>query len=134
MIRILTGNYSVATEDVKQSIISNGFPFVVANVSSEEDLIAAWDNPKQKEASKMMKSRLKSIHDLLPQHKIGDDFYRIQRGKDEPLTMYDRNEIHHPTKGALIETETFQQDKRIDYAIMEVFLSDGWTDDDTGLE
>ena len=41
--------------------------------------------------------------------------------------MYVRNEIHHPTKGALLDTEEFQRDKRIGYAIMEVWLSEDGT-------
>ena len=70
-----------------------------------------------------METNLRSIHDLLPQHKIGDDFRRKRKGRLEPLPLYVRNEIHHPTKGPLLETEAFQQDKRIGYAIMEAWLS-----------
>ena len=144
MIRILAGNYRVATPDVKQSIIDNGFRCVVAAVSSANELEAAtplrsvsdreysdlyerlteaWGSADQKRVSRKMQLRLRSIHDLLPQHKIGADFRRERRGRREPLPMFVRNEIHHPTKGALLETEAFQQDKRIGYAIMEVWLS-----------
>ena len=146
MIRILAGNYNVSTEETKQSIISSGFPFRVASVSSADELITAtplrsvtdteysdlyerlttdWGCSNQKEVAKEMAGRLQSINDLLPRSKIGDDFFRVRRGKQEPLPMYVRNEIHHPTERALPETEAFQQDKRIGFAIMEAWLSQG---------
>ena len=40
LIRIMAGNFRVATEDSKQSIISNGFPIRVATVSSAEEIDA----------------------------------------------------------------------------------------------
>lgn len=144
MVRILTGNYSVATEETKRSIISNGFSFVTATVSSAQDLIdvtplkrvsdseysatfdkllASWGDINQKEAERLMWSRLDSIHDALPKHKIGSDFSRERRGQEEPLPMYVRNELHHPTKGAVLETEAFERDKRIGYAIMQAWLA-----------
>ncbi len=144
MVRILAGNYSVATEEVKQSIIFNGFPFVTATVSSAQELsdvtplkkvshseysamfeklLASWGVVNQKEAERLMWSRLDSIHDALPKHKIGSDFRRERRGRAEPLPMYVRNELHHPTKGAALETEAFEQDKRIGYAIMQAWLT-----------
>ena len=143
-VRIQAGNYRVETEDVKRSIVSNGFPIRVAAVSSAEELDAvtpsrrasdgeysqmyeqlsrAWGGLRQKEMAKVMEANLKSIHDLLPRHKIGDDFCRERCGRKEPLPLYVRNEIHHPTKGPLLETEAFQRDKRIGYAIMEAWLS-----------
>ena len=148
MIRILTGNYRVAAEDVKDEIISSGFSFTVGTVSDEQELrdatplrsvsdteysagyerlIESWGSPRQQEASELMFSRLKSIHDVLPEKKIGVDFRRERRGREEPLPMYVRNEIHHPTKGALLGTEEFQRDKRVGYAIMEVWLSEDGT-------
>ena len=144
MVRILAGNYSVATEEVKQSIISNGFAFVTATVSSEQELddvtplrrvsdleysamferlLASWGDINQKEAERLMWSRLDAIHDALPEHKIGSDFRRERRGRTEPLPMYVRNELHHPTIGAALETEAFEQDKRIGYAIMQAWLT-----------
>ncbi len=143
-IRIQAGNYRVATEEVKQSIISNGFPIRVATVSSAEELEAAtplrrvsdgeysqtyeklseaWGGLRQKEMAEAMEANLRSIHELLPRHKIGDDFRRERRERMEPLPLYVRNEIHHPTKGPLLQTEGFQQDKRIGYAIMKAWLS-----------
>ncbi len=144
IVRIKAGNYRVATEDVKRSIVSNGFPIRVGTVSSAEELEAvtplrrvsdgeysqmyerlseAWGGLCQREMGKAMEANLRSIHDLLPRHKIGDDFRRERRGRMEPLPLYVRNEIHHPTKGPLLETEAFQQDKRIGYAIMEAWWS-----------
>ena len=144
IVRIQAGNYRVATEDVKRSIVSDGFPIRVGTVSSAEELEAvtplrrvsdgeysqmyerlseAWGRGSQKEMAQAMEANLRSIYDLLPRHKIGDDFCRERRGRLEPLPLYVRNEIHHPTKGPLLETEAFQQDKRIGYAIMEAWLS-----------
>ena len=146
IIRIWAGNYRVATEDVKQSIISNGFPIRVATVSSAEEFEAvtplrrvsdgeyseiyerlseAWGGLRQKEMTEVMEANLRSIHKLLPRHKIGDYFHRERRGRLEPLPLYVRNEIHHPTKGPLLETEAFQQDKRVGYAIVQAWLSRG---------
>ena len=143
MIRIMAGNYGVAPEEEKQSIIRNGFPCVVGTVSSPEEmialtplkrvtdaeysdlyekLVAAWGKPRQKEAAAMMKARLTTIHDFLPRHKIGDDFRRVRAGREEPLPLYVRNEIHHPTTDGLRKSKRFQQDKRIGYAIMEAWL------------
>ena len=145
VVRIFAGNYGVSSEEEKQSIIRGGFPCVVGTISSEEDLItvtplkrvtdteysdlyerlvAAWGNPRQKEAAAMMETRLSTIHDLLPKHKIGDDFHRMRAGREEPLPLYVRNEIHHPTTEGTPELESFQQDKRIGYAIMEAWLSE----------
>ena len=145
MIRILAGNYRVAAEDVKDEIVLSGFSFTVATVSNEQELreatplrsvsdaeysakyerlIASWGSPRQQEASRLMSSRLKSIHGVLPEKKIGGNFRRERRGREEPLPMYVRNEIHHPTKGSLLDTEEFQRDKRIGYAIMAVWLSE----------
>ena len=145
MIRIMAGNYRVAEEEEKHSIVQNGFPCVVGTVSSAEELIAltplkrvtdaeysdlygrliaAWGNPRQKEAATMMKTRLATIHDHLPRHKIGDDFRRVRAGREEPLPLYVRNEIHHPTTEGLPESTAFQRDKRIGYAIMEAWLSE----------
>lgn len=96
MVRIMAGNYRASTEEMKQSIISNGFPFKVATVSSAEELKAVtplravsdteysklyerlkavWSCSNQKEASMKMAHRLQSIHDLLPKSKIGDNFF-----------------------------------------------------------
>lgn len=150
MVRIFSSNYSVATEEAKQSIIADGFRYVTTTVSSAEDLIAAtplrrvtdaeysdlferlfasWGCSDQKEASRRMNSRLSSIHDLLPRHKIGDDFIRERRGKQVPLPLYVRNEIHHPTNRDQLATEAFERDKRIGYAIMDAWLSDDGTND-----
>lgn len=148
-IRIMSGNYRVATEDAKRSIIANGFSIRVASVSSAEELEAAtplrrvsdgeysamyeelskaWGGLRQKEMAKAMEAKLRSIHELLPQHKIGDEFHRERRGHLEPLPLYVRNEIHHPAKGPLLETEAFQQDKRVGYAIMQAWLSQDSTE------
>lgn len=145
MIRIMAGKYRVALEEEKQSIIQHGFRCVVRNVSSAKEvialtplkrvtdmeyselyerLIAAWGNPRQKDAAVMMETRLATIHDLLPRHKIGDDFCRVRAGRQEPLPLFVRNEIHHPTTDGLAESTTFQRDKRIGYAIMEAWLSE----------
>lgn len=142
-IKTLTGNYRAAVEDTKQSIISEGFVIDICDVSNREELEAAtplksvsdfeystlyeklmdtWGNPRQKEAAKRMEHLLKSIHNFLSKDKIGKDFKRERRGREEPLPMYVRNELHHPTKGDLFETEAFQSDKRIGYAIMETWL------------
>lgn len=150
MVRIFSGNYSVATEEAKRSIIADGYRYVTAIVASEEDLIAAtplrrvkdaefsdvyerlyaaWGCSDQKEASRKMKSRLSSIHDLLSRHKIGDDFIRERRGKQVPLPLYVPNEIHHPTNAALPGTEAFERDKRIGYAIMDAWLSEDGAND-----
>ena len=145
MIRIMAGNYGAALEEEKQSIIRNGFPCVVGTVSSEEELIAltplkrvtdaeysdlyerliaAWGNPRQRQAATMMETRLATIHDLLPRHKVGDDFRRARAGREESLPLYVRNEIHHPTEDGLPESTTFERDKSIGYAIMEAWLSE----------
>ena len=142
-IRIIAGNYRVATEDLKQSIISNGLPIRVATVSSAEELEAvtplrrvsdgeysemyerlskAWGGLRQREMAEVMEANLRSIHELLPRHKIGDDFHRERRGRLEPLPLYVRNEIHHPTTGPLLETEAFQQDKHVGYTIRQAWL------------
>lgn len=145
MIRILTGNYGVAPEEEKQSIIREGFRFVMGNVSSVEELASitplkrvtdtqysdlyerldvAWNCSTQKEMAAKMRTRLAAIHTLLPHHKIGTDFRRVRRGREEPLPLYVRNEIHHPSKNGLAESSIFQQDKRIGYAIMEAWLTE----------
>ncbi len=145
LVKVFAGNYRVSTEEVKRSIILDGFPFRLATVSSYaelveatplklpsdteyselyEGLIRSWGGLKQGKASEKMWCLLESIYDLLPTGKIGDDFRRERRGKEEPLPMYVRNEIHHPTKGPVLETEAFQQDKRIGYAIMKAWLSE----------
>ena len=143
VIRTLADNYRVAPEEEKQEIVRNGFPCRVGTVATEEEmaaltplrrvtdteyselyerLIAAWGNPRQKEAERMMEARLATVHDLLPRHKIGNDFRRVRAGREEPLPMYVRNEIHHPTIDGLLESQEFEQDKRIGYAIMEAWL------------
>ena len=145
MIRIMAGNYGVAEEEEKRSIVQNGFPCMVGTVSSAEELVAvtplkrvtdteyselyerlivAWGNPRQEAAARMMETRLRTIHDRLPRHKIGEDFRRMRRGREEPLPLYVRNEIYHPTTDGLSESTSFQQDKRIGYAIMETWLSE----------
>jgi len=144
-IRVMAGNYGVAPEEEKQSIIRNGFRCMVSNVSSAEELdaitplkrvtdteysdlyerlAAAWGNPRQKKLAEVMRTRLAAIHYLLPRHKIGDDFRRIRAGREEPLPLYVRNEIHHPTTDGLPESKIFQRDKSIGYAIMEAWLSE----------
>ena len=125
----LTGNYKVAPKEEKQSIMRNGFPCVAGTISSAEELIsltplkritdaeysnlyeqlvAAWGNPQQKKVAAMMKTRLATIHDLLPRHKIRDDFRRVRAGREEPLPLYVRNEIHHPTTDGLPKSKTLQ--------------------------
>lgn len=145
-VRILSGNYSIATEEIKQSTIINGFDFRAQTVSSSDEFIAltplrrpnntdyaikfeklvsSWRcSSSQKKAAQMMESRLSTIHDLLPVHKIGHNLYRERRGKKEPLPLFIRNEIHHPTIPDLLESETFEQDKSIAYAIMCAWLSE----------
>lgn len=144
IIRIMAGNYRDAVEENKQSIIRDGFGCVVNSVSSTEELdactplksvtdvkysdlyeklVADWGSHPQKKVAAMMKTRLETIHDLLPRHKIGDDFRRVRAGREEPLPLYVRNEIHHPTTDGLSESGKFQQDKRIGYAIMEAWSS-----------
>ena len=145
MIRVMAGNYGIAPEEEKRSIIRQGFPCVVGTVASAEELIAltplkrvtdaeysqvyerlvaAWGSPRQKDAATRMETRLETIHDLLPRHKIGDDFRRVRAGRQEPLPLYVRNEIHHPTTEGLPESKTFQRDKSIGYAIMQAWLSE----------
>lgn len=145
MIRAIASNYGAATEEEKRSIIQHGYPCVVGTVSSQEEfiaitplkrvtdaeyselyerLVAAWGNPRQKEAAAMMEARLVAIHELLPRHKIGEDFRRGRAGRQEPLPLYVRNEIHHPTTAGLSDSQTFQQDKSIGYAIMDAWLSE----------
>ena len=144
LVRVLSGNYRVSTKEVKQSIISDGFPFRVATVSSAEELaevtplklptdteyselyerlIESWGGLNQRAASEKMWCLLESIHDFLSMGKVGDSFRRERRGVEEPLPIHVRNEIHHPTMGPLLETESFRQDKRIGYAIMQAWLS-----------
>lgn len=145
LIRILAGNYGVASEEEKQQIVRNGFPCRVGTFGSAEELVAltplrrvtdteyselyerlisVWDNPRQKEAGRMMEARLATVHDLLPHHKIGSDFRRARAGREEPLPMYVRNEIHHPTIDGLLESQEFERDKRIGAAIMEAWLAE----------
>ena len=71
----------------------------------------------------MMRIRLRTIHLLLPRHKIGTDFERLRKGRQEPLPLYVRNEIHHPTIKGLADSNAFQRDKRIGYAIVAAWLS-----------
>lgn len=143
-VRIFSGNYGVASEEEKQTIIRDGFPCRVGTFSNAEELVAltplkrvtdaeysdayerlvaGWGNPRQKEVAVMMESRLATIHDLLPRHKIGDHFGRVRAEREEPLPLYVRNEIHHPTLDGLADSESFQKDKRIGYAIMEAWLA-----------
>ena len=145
MIRIMAGNYLVAPEEEKREIVRNGFPCRVGTVSGAEELIAltpltrvtdaaysglyerliaAWGAPDQRKSAAMMKARLTAIHALLPRHKVGDDFRRVRGGREEPLPLYVRNEIHHPTTEGLPESGTFQLDKSIGYAIMEAWLAE----------
>ena len=145
MIRILAGNYGVAPEEEKQSIVREGFRCVMSNVSSAEELASitplnrvsdaqysnlyerlaiAWNCPTQKEMAAKMRTRLEAIHTLLPHHKIGIAFCRVRRDREEPLPLYVRNEIHHPSKNGLAESSKFQQDKRIGYAIMKAWLTE----------
>lgn len=144
MIRIMASNYGASEEEKKQSIVQSGFPCVVGTVSSAEEfialtplkrvtdaeysnlyesLMAVWGNPRQKEAARMMETRLATIHRLLPRHKIGDDLRRTRSGREEPLPLYVRNEIHHPTAQELRESTAFHRDKSIGYAIMEAWLT-----------
>ena len=145
VVRIMAGNYRAAPEEEKQSIIRNGFGCVVHSVSSAaeldavtplkavtdgeysdlyERLVAAWDCPAQKAVAAMMRTRLATIHELLPRHKIGVDFNRIRAGREEPLPLYVRNEIHHPSTDGLAGSKAFQHDKRIGYAIMAAWLAE----------
>ena len=143
LIRILAGNYMVASKEEKQAIIREGFPIRVGTISKREDLalntplrrvtdseysamyerlLALWKTPRQKQAAEMMWVRLGKICDLLPKHKIGQSFIRQRQGRDEPLPLYVRNEIHHPSIPGLKESKAFEDDKRIGYAIMEAWL------------
>ncbi|MDE0204553.1 MAG: hypothetical protein OXP66_00780 [Candidatus Tectomicrobia bacterium] len=146
MIRTLSGNYAVAMEEEKQSMLNNGFPSLVSTVGSAQelddltplkrvadaeytDLYArlekAWgDERNQKDIAKEMTIRLARILDLLPIHKIGDDFFRERKGRNDPLPLYVRNEIHHPSVEGLRDSLAFQRDKSIAYAIMETWLSE----------
>ena len=146
VIRIMAGQYGNVSEEEKQSIVRDGFRCVVSSVGSAEELdavtplklvsdaeysdlyerlVVSWGNPRQKEVAVMMENRLGTIYDLLPRHKIGDDFLRTRAGREEPLPLYVRNELHHPTMDGLPESKAFQRDKRIGYAIMEAWLSEG---------
>ena len=152
IIRVQAGNYCVALEEDKKKIIRDGFPFRVAAVSSAEDLEAntplkrvtdaeysstferlhaAWGSPSQKAMIPMMEDRLATIYDLLPQHKIGKELHRERQTpkgpRKEPLPLYVRNEISHPSTPGLPESATFQHDKTIGYAIMEAWLTQGGT-------
>ena len=144
-VEVLANNYKNLVEEQKQSIIRNGFDCVVSSVSNAEELdactplkavtngeysalyerlVAAWGGAPQKKVAAEMFKRLATIHDLLPRHKIGDDFRRARRhGWEEPLPLYVRNEIHHPTQDGLPESAKFQRDKRIGYAIMEAWMN-----------
>ena len=144
LVRHMVGRYGVATEEEKLEMIRNGFPCRVGTVASAEELaaltplkrvtnveysslydrlLAAWGSPRQRQAGTMMEERLATIHDLLPRHKIGDDFRRVRAGREEPLPMYVRNEISHPTVDGLLETKAFQEDMKIGYAIMEAWMA-----------
>ncbi len=145
VVRIMAGNYGIAPEEEKQSIIRDEFPCAVSSVASAEELdavtplkrvtdaeysdlyerlVSTWGNPRQKEVAAMMDIRLATIHDLLPRRKIGSDFRRIRAGREEPLPLYVRNELHHPTIDVLSESKAFQRDKSIGYAIMNSWLSE----------
>ena len=146
MIRIFSGDYENATEEEKRSIIRDGFQCAVVGVSSAEDwaaittplrrvtdaeysdlyerLIKTWGKPRQKEVAKMMETRLATIQELLPRQKIGNEFRRTRAGRTEPLPLYVRNELHHPTIDGLLESTAFQRDKSIGYAIMKAWLSE----------
>lgn len=142
IIKVMSCNYGVLSEEEKQATIRGGFPCLVMEVSSAEELdactplndvtdaeystlyeklVAGWGKPTQKDIAARMNSRLATIHDLLPRHKIGDGFRRERNGREEPLPLYVRNEIHHPTKDGRSESAEFRKDKRIGYAIMEVW-------------
>ncbi len=144
MIRVFSGNYRTLLEIEKQLVIQKGFPIRVGLVGSAkeledatplktvtneqysilyEKLIEFWGGPNQKKATKIMQPKLRNIHDFLPKHKIGDNFWRERIGRRELLPIYVRNEIHHPTIKGLLETPAFRRDKGIGYAIMEVWLS-----------
>ena len=92
LIRIMAGNYGGASEEGKQSIVRDGFVCAVSGVSSAEELeaitplkrvtdtqytdmyeqlISAWGTPPQKKVAEMMRTRLRTIHLLLPRHKCG---------------------------------------------------------------
>ena len=145
MIRIMAGYYRNAPEEEKQSIVRYGFRCAVSNVSSAEELeaatplkrvtdaeysdlyerlVATWGSPRQKEVASMMETRLATIHEFLPRHKIGDEFCRTRAGREEPLPLYVRNELHHPTMDGLLKSTAFQRDKSIGYAIMKAWLSE----------
>ena len=145
LVRIMASNYRAAPEEEKQEIARNGFPFRIGTFASAEELvaltplrrvtdteysmqyerlIAVWGAPRQKEAAAMMETRLATVHDLLPRYKIGNDFRRLRSGREEPPPLYVRNEIRHPTIEGLLESQEFEQDKRIGYAILEAWLRD----------
>ncbi len=144
LFRIFSSNYQNMLEVEKQSVIQKGFSMVVHKVGSAEaleavtplktvtndqyselyeELVEDWGNPVQKKVAAIMRGQLKFIHTFLPRHKIGDNFERERRDRIEPLPLYIRNEIHHPTIKGLPETPAFRRDKSIGYAIMEVWLS-----------
>lgn len=144
LIRIMAGNYGGASEE-GNSRLSETVSFAPSAGSPAqrswkrspplkrvtdtqytdmyEQLISAWGNPPQKKVAEMMRIRLRTIHLLLPRHKIGTDFGRLPKGRQEPLPLYVRNEIHHPTIKGLADSNAFQRDKRIGYAIMAAWLS-----------
>ena len=65
-------------------------------------LISAWGNPPQKKVAEMMRTRLRTIHLLLPRHKIGTDFGRLRKGRQEPLPLYVRNEVSTSVGGTCL--------------------------------
>ena len=75
----------------------------------------------------MMDKRLETIYELLPQHKIGKEFHRERHTpkgpRKEPLPLYVRNEISHPSTPELSKSAAFQRDKSIGYVIMEAWLA-----------
>lgn len=148
LARNLLYEWSAMTEDAKQEIITTGYPIVVRTGSSSKDFVElaplphvkdseytsqyeklekAWDCKNQTEMGERMVSLLKTIHNTLSPAKVGKGLYRVRSFKGqprrEPLPLYVRNEIHHPSVNERY-TWQFEQDKRRAFAIMNVWLSD----------
>ena len=147
---IIAGNMAhqlaSGAEDTRESLLSDGYEMILGTVSSAEDLERitplpnvtdkeymdlyekldnAWNPKGQGRMAKMMNLHLLSIHDYLPSEKIGADLFRKRRGRIEPLPLYVRNEISHPTIGKDRDLAAFYRDRDRGYVIMETWLKAG---------
>lgn len=131
VINLLTRRYMTQTEEEKIAIINDGFPIQIVPINKAEDLDKHkpmkrpsddeytrrfeelhenWGRLRYKEMARLMRER----SSMIPE--------RERRGRSEPLPLYVRNEIHHPSIDGLKESLEFQRDKTIGYAIMENWL------------